>query len=219
MRWYQINGQFYPSVTTVLGIIRHPYLERWRGRLGNEEADRVLAEAGDIGSRVHDACEAINTGREWYAQDAQTEAMVLAYQNWFKATVKRIVLAETPVVCRTYRYAGRLDLLVVLKGDKLPTLIDIKTSNNIYQDVPLQLAAYKYALEQAGFRIKRRLVVHIDKQEPGRLTTIEYQEHDRDFNLFLYALALWRHFQGNWRPRPEEITKLEGVQYVAGISA
>lgn len=219
MRWYQIDGQLYPSVTTILGIIRRPYLERWRGNLGNEEADRVLAEAGDIGTRVHDGCEAINMGREWYATDAQTEAMIRAYEDWYKSTVKRVLVAETPVICRTYRYAGRLDLLAVLKGDKLPTLIDIKTGNSVYQDVPLQLAAYKHALEQAGFRIKRRLVVHVDKREPGRLTTIEYEDHDQDFRLFLYALALWRHFHGSWRPRPEEITRLEGNQLGSCIGA
>jgi hypothetical protein len=43
------------SYSTIAGIISNPFFSRWRGKLGNEEADRILHESADAGSRVHHA--------------------------------------------------------------------------------------------------------------------------------------------------------------------
>jgi hypothetical protein len=60
-RYYQVtvNGvtHYLPSVTTKLGIIDKPFLSRWRGDLGNREADLRMHEAGDRGKRIHWAYE------------------------------------------------------------------------------------------------------------------------------------------------------------------
>ena len=45
-RHYEVDGKLYPSVTTILSIIRKPYLERWRGEIGNDDADFIMEEAG-----------------------------------------------------------------------------------------------------------------------------------------------------------------------------
>lgn len=53
------SGQvrFIPSVTTKLGIIDKPNLARWRGDLGNREADMRMYEAAQKGTRIHWAYE------------------------------------------------------------------------------------------------------------------------------------------------------------------
>lgn len=64
-RFYvQDDGTIAPSVTTVLGIIRQPFLEEWRGRVGNANAERIVREACDIGDAVHAALEQVNHRRE-----------------------------------------------------------------------------------------------------------------------------------------------------------
>lgn len=45
--------RFIPSVTTKLGIIDKPQLARWRGDLGNREADMRAYEAAQKGNRIH----------------------------------------------------------------------------------------------------------------------------------------------------------------------
>lgn len=52
------NGQtrFIPSVTTKLGVIDKPQLARWRGDVGNREADMRSDEAAQKGNRIHWAC-------------------------------------------------------------------------------------------------------------------------------------------------------------------
>lgn len=55
--WYKVtkDGQTHwlPSVTTKLGIVDKPGLARWRGDVGNREADMRMHEAGDRGKRIH----------------------------------------------------------------------------------------------------------------------------------------------------------------------
>lgn len=66
-RWYKRlkkdgTVDYYPSVTTKLGIVDKPFLARWRGDIGNREADIRVAEAQDRGSRIHHAWYTINQG-------------------------------------------------------------------------------------------------------------------------------------------------------------
>ncbi len=56
--WYKVNlpdgtAKFIPSVTNKLGVIDKPQLARWRGDLGNREADLRMYEAGQKGTRIH----------------------------------------------------------------------------------------------------------------------------------------------------------------------
>lgn len=66
-RWYKIPKKlgtvdFYPSVTTILGIIDKPFLAKWRGDVGNREADIRLFEAQQRGTRIHSGWETICKG-------------------------------------------------------------------------------------------------------------------------------------------------------------
>lgn len=197
-RYYDINGKLYPSVTTVLSIIRKPFLERWRGELGNEEADRLRDEAGDLGSMVHDYCQAIDEGKPFLKTINEEIAMIVdSYRQWSKVMVKRWIRIEEVVCCDHYQYAGRLDRVAVLKGERRPTVIDLKTSGAISKEMGLQLAAYQHCLEDQGLKPHRRIVVHLDKKNPGEPVRVyEFDDYDRDLRLFLYSLELYRHFEG-----------------------
>lgn len=53
---------YLPSVTTKLGIVNKPGLSRWRGDIGNREADLRMYDAGQRGKRLHWAREVLLTG-------------------------------------------------------------------------------------------------------------------------------------------------------------
>lgn len=59
---HQDEIQFYPSVTSILGITDKSFLARWRGDIGNELADKRVNEAKDLGSRLHHAFESLFKG-------------------------------------------------------------------------------------------------------------------------------------------------------------
>lgn len=70
-RFYTIDGEtFYPSVTTVLQVYPKGYgFEKWLKENG-DDADDILREAGEQGSKVHDGIDRIIKGEEvtWITQ-------------------------------------------------------------------------------------------------------------------------------------------------------
>ena len=200
-RSYRIDGTDYPSVTHVLGVLAKPALARWRGKIGNEEADKISREATELGTRVHRACEQINLGAPDY-DDAGLEAFTMTYERWFRERVRYVVGAEKLVVSRRYQFAGTCDLVAIMDDDDAPTLIDLKTSNSAGDDWPLQLAGYRLALREMGVLCGRRLVVQIPSRKPGTLETHEYADHDRDERAFRNALQLWRWSEAQRPQRP-----------------
>lgn len=74
--------RFLPSVTTKLGIIDKPQLARWRGDLGNREADARMYEAAEKGTRIHWA----------YAVSLQSGAVV--YNPWQRPIYTEEGIAE-----------------------------------------------------------------------------------------------------------------------------
>ena len=64
-RFYSADGEtFYPSVTTVLGVYPKGYgFNKWLKENG-EQADEILKETGEEGSKVHDAIDRLIKGLE-----------------------------------------------------------------------------------------------------------------------------------------------------------
>ena len=64
--WYRFETNsgviFLPSVTTKLGVVNKSFLARWRGDIGNREADMRLFEGQERGSRLHRAFETFCKG-------------------------------------------------------------------------------------------------------------------------------------------------------------
>ena len=194
-RFYVIDGAEYESVTTALSIIRNGQLEHWRGDVGNDEADRIRDEAASLGTLVHAAAAdpAAYDLSALSGDESELAQIVTAYREWSARYVERVISVEQMVVSRKYRYAGTPDAIVVMKGDTLPTLIDIKTSKAIWKTFDLQTAAYWGALAETGIQCGRRLILRLGKgDESGRYWTKEYGDHQSTFVKFVYCLSLYR---------------------------
>lgn len=58
--WYKVQlpdgtTDYFPSTTTILGVTSKPFLAKWRGDIGNREADLRMVEAAERGTRLHNA--------------------------------------------------------------------------------------------------------------------------------------------------------------------
>lgn len=146
-RFYRIdiNGraEFFPSVTTVLGAAYpHQELERWRARLGYQQANQIMREAADKGTAIHNACHVYATGglvhfqthgamrtREQLAalRELNNGNMAVLYDQehmlhadrfarWLDAVKAEVRAAECTIYSLTHRIAGTLDLLVHIPG-------------------------------------------------------------------------------------------------------
>lgn len=183
-------------MTAILDIIHRPELERWRGELGDVEADRIRDDTAQIGISLHHICRLFNRDQSFgILATSQLGRMFDSYRKWFEMAIDTVVETEQLVVNKKFGYAGTFDLLAVLKGDVVSSVIDLKTSKDFWPTMALQLAAYREALLEEGKKVDRRLVVRIDKLETEKLQVKEYTEHARDFNAFLAALNLFRYFE------------------------
>lgn len=149
-RWYRDSktGIMVPSVTTLLEAWpKGPAYYEWLKKKG-EDADEIRDEAGRRGSTVHNLTEALDRGAEVMMcnEDGSPRykmsewAMLERYVD-FRRTVKpTVVEIETNLVDSTMGFAGTMDRVLEI-GDEL-WIVDIKTSNAIYDHYDLQLVAY-----------------------------------------------------------------------------
>lgn len=205
---YTLNGAVVPSVTQILGCLRKEQLETWRGKLGNEEADRQMKESGDLGTAVHDLCQQVNVslraGEPERIPDLLEDCneavrlMVEAYAAWAIKNLREITCIEKTIGSETYQYAGRVDLMAWMNGDDNPAVIDLKTSAACWPEMALQLSGYGAAAVEMGLLPNnnyRRLIVRLDKKEPGKMEVKEFTGA-QDFNTFLCCLGIYRWKKG-----------------------
>lgn len=119
--------------------------------------------AADIGSAVHAIAE-LDVAGEREAADALAEtlppegqAKVAHMRHFFRVVPHTVKQVESVVYNDTFKYAGTLDFILnfedpeVLKlwpgweQGALDLIIDIKTGSGVYDEVALQLAAYRHA--------------------------------------------------------------------------
>jgi hypothetical protein len=161
-RYYDIDGVKYPSVTSVTGILANPYLEQWRGNIGNEMANAVMKETAAFGDTIHELTAVIDiTGVESIEVPGNVVKHITNYVKWRQKGIAEVIEVERLVVSKRYQYAGRLDRVVRIVGDEYLGLLDIKTGS-VSPRQGLQTAAYAEAYqEMTNVKIERRGVVRI----------------------------------------------------------
>lgn len=201
--FYEIDGERYPRVTAVCAIVANTQLAYWRGRVGNAEADRVSREATGLGTSLHKAVERLARGDGVIGMPDAAWPLFRAYQTWFEEHVRTVLGCEKLAVSRLHKYAGTVDLVAMLDDDEHPTVVDLKTSNNISETWGLQLAAYQLALQEEDIECARRVVVQIPSKESGAIYVHDLNDHDRDQRAFINALKLYRWRESRKPPEPQ----------------
>jgi hypothetical protein len=148
-RWYRLDisnkgvleTRWLSSITQKLGILDKPYLAKWRGDVGNREADLRVFEASERGTRIHHAFNVLVNGGQiiynpWNRPNYTDEELaaiktlhvVVKYQdefyqvlklyNWLKIVKPKILFSEQTVYSLTNNDAGTLDLAVHIEYGK-----------------------------------------------------------------------------------------------------
>ena len=227
----------FPSVTNVLGVLAKPGLDAWKieqgimaaltlPRLPDEPLDlfaqRVVEDMGeqvekaaDFGSAIHNACEVYALNKQ-VPTDQALLGFFQPWRRWFDENVERIGCIEQVFVHHEYGYAGRVDMVALLKGaggtSPYWAVVDFKTQRvrrsakgeakpAFYETWPLQLAAYRQAILVNGARNVQALVsVVIDSAAPGPVHVKQWTPcggpYVDYFGSFLAALALWKYAKG-----------------------
>jgi len=203
---YTVGGRPFVGVTTVIGsVIRKPGLEKWIGELGNAEAERVRTKAATRGTLVHALAALVVEGVPSIPmgdEDAPAQAQLDAFTDWYEQYVAEVYAVELMVANYPAQYAGALDFLLRFKGDKEPTVVDVKSGKGLYREMNLQTSAYREAtlplLGDYGFTKKacRRGILHVPMDADGPARFHEHTNHTQDYGAFLACLHLYRYLRG-----------------------
>lgn len=149
------NGNYYPSATTLLEAYPKPaQLIMWMKEVGSK-ADEIRDAAGKRGSSVHQLTEDYDQGIECTLLDEYGKpkysldewAMFERYVEFTKNHQPEHHLIEQTFISSGLGFAGTIDRVCTIDGKTY--VLDIKTSNGIYNSYWLQLAAYRELYDDA----------------------------------------------------------------------
>lgn len=126
------SGTILPSVTTFLdAILDKSFLAAWRKKMGEEEADRIVARACDRGERVHKCMELyVTNSPEWdVTMCGQFEFMFHQIRRVVDRKLDSVIYSEHALWSDTLGLAGRVDLCGMWDGQL--AIIDFKNKNRL----------------------------------------------------------------------------------------
>jgi|GEM_PF-1395893 len=172
-RYYKVEeyGETYflPSVTTVLGTaFPKPFLARWRGDVGNREADARMREGADRGSRIHHALYVLANGgavilesadarhprfteRELAALKVRYNGKIIVlhaqdeylqvhrFARWVSQVKPMFIIREATLYSIRHGIAGTMDAVVKIEAGRY----DIAGSKPVVLDGGLYILDYK----------------------------------------------------------------------------
>lgn len=225
-RFYTWLQRKYVSVTTILSALGKPALPNWAAKTVAEFAIRqhkqvyaILQESGedaairflkgrpwaerdtaaDIGSTVHKAIDMHILGQE-YEWPEKAKGHERQFNQWLAEYEPTFELSEATVYHRKPAYAGTLDSILTLPNGRR-YLVDVKSGKNVYGEVALQLAAYRYAdfiglpdgTEHEVPPVDGAAVLHL---RPNDHEFLEIRAGEDEYRVFLYVMACWRWLNG-----------------------
>lgn len=182
---YWVNGKRKTGVTTILGVIdKSRPLVIWATELFRDYLLEKL-EDGIEESHIHEGCslhevrkaEAASIGDEahtWIEQyikgedpempeTREAQIAINAFLDWVASNKVKFISSERVVYSKKHDYVGKMDIEAKVNG-KL-CLIDIKTSNSLYNTYALQTAAYvKADEEESGKKYHGRWLIRLAKE-------------------------------------------------------
>ncbi len=186
------NGKQYVSVTSALGIIKNAQLEKWRGAVGNQEADEKLHAGQRRGTRLHSAMETMLKGlTPVQLLNDEEIIMVKKFGNWFDKTIVEIALIEEQLYSDKFLIKGKPDLIARQKGKKTFDIFDFKFGKFLdKKKVAWQLSGYYKLAKENNIPVSNRYIFHFNKgfKLPNAIERVSQEE---DFRCLLYCRELF----------------------------
>lgn len=150
-RFYETpEGQRYPSVTTVTGLLTRDHIKLWRERVGAEEANKISSVAARRGTKMHSLFE------QYLRQEEELVFENILDESMFNA-VQPVLDEITPIALEagmwsdSLQMAGQVDCVGI--WDNELCIIDFKTSAKYKEEYMAdpwfhQMTAYAIMVEE-----------------------------------------------------------------------
>jgi genome maintenance exonuclease 1 len=158
------EGNFYPSITTVLSLQDKPGLKKWREDVGEKEAKRISQDSMRIGTAVHQMAEFYLSNYIIKLKDEDKKIVdTFNRLRFLLGNINNIVGNEIPLFSDLLRVAGTTDCIAEYNGQL--SIIDFKTSRKPKKeewidDYYMQTFAYKLMFEEmTGIEIQQIVIL------------------------------------------------------------
>lgn len=187
-RYIDGNGIVYTSVTQAMAPLS--------AMTYRAIPQRILDNAAEIGTAVH-CC------TEYLDQDELDEESVIfewvpyidAWKRFKRDFKPDLIFIELRLIHPGLQYAGAVDRVALINGELW--ILDIKTTNELYSHVGIQLAAYSELLNANLLEPQKFRRAAVQLKEDGTYQFKEYTGKD-DFKAFLALLTI-----SNWIKKHE----------------
>ena len=170
-RYVTLDGNAYPSVTTVLSILNEDKIAEWKARVGEEKAKKIGTQAANRGTAVHNIIEKYIHNEDTSDFMPHVQQSLQNLKPLIDKHVTKVFATECPLYSDHLKLAGTCDAIV--EWDGVPTIVDWKTSRRPKKktDIPnyfAQLAAYAVMWEErTGMACNNtRIVMDVDNFHP-----------------------------------------------------
>jgi genome maintenance exonuclease 1 len=185
-KYFTPEGNAYPSITTVLGVLSKEGIIAWRKRVGEEEANKISRQAATRGTAVHKLAEDYLDNVEGWNKNAMP-ANIASFNDLRKILDERldnVWFQEEFLYSDKLKTAGQVDCIAEFDGQL--SIVDFKTSRKPKKaewitSYFIQASFYAAAfLERTGIPIKQGVIlITVDGSEPQvfKVNTYDYLEH------------------------------------------
>ena len=161
------DGNFYPSITTVIGnnAKKQAGLARWRARVGKEKAAAISTRSATRGTNFHSIVEDYLNKDLNIEEYKETPLPVVMFEQTKKTLdrISNIYLQEAALYSDNLEVAGRVDCIADFDG--VLSIIDFKTSAEPKREADLydyfvQETAYACCLQELyGITVKQLVTI------------------------------------------------------------
>jgi genome maintenance exonuclease 1 len=170
-RTYDVEGKKIPSVTTILSATKpkesQESLQKWRDRVGAEEARKITQAAALRGTEMHYVLENYLNGVGYLnlSTDGAT-ARIMAHKIIDNMDPLKLIYGSEVSLAYEDKWAGSTDLVGQFNGKE--TIVDFKQSNKLkkeewIEDYYYQIAAYSLAHKKNYGPIEQGLIAMCTK--------------------------------------------------------
>jgi hypothetical protein len=161
---YEIDGIWYPRVTSIVSIKAKPALYAFYAGLPDfKTGEDIKSKSAEEGTLIHETVEAL-LRKEDITVPELIKPAVAAFNNFYSNHLIVPLKIEERVISKKHHYAGTMDVLAEIDG-RLGVL-DIKTSVAIYRDYNIQTSAYIEALrEDPNMPPLTRWILRLNQQQ------------------------------------------------------
>ena len=195
-RFYNIDGKNYPSVTTVLGILKKEGLQKWRDSIGEEVAKWEMGRAARRGKATHTLVEQYIKNETPSIRDVLPLGLFKLLKPYIDQ-IDNIHLLEAIMYSKKLTVAGQVDCVAEYNG-KL-SVIDFKTANKQREEswidnYFMQTTAYAHMYEET-FGTPIEQIVILLGNEDGTAQCFIKEKKDYEQNLIEAIDGFYKYYE------------------------